>query len=62
MDRLTRMLGQVNQKSSAVLSVSVPPTRAEGYDGDMGAYQDDGGIIFCVKAFSKWWELTSDDE
>ena len=59
-DRLTRKLGQ--QKGTKFKEFQRKPLNNEGYDGDMGAYQDRGGIIFCVKAFGRWWEFTSDDE
>ena len=59
-DRLTRKLG--HHKQNKFKEFKHKPLNNEGYDGDIGAYQSDGGIVLCVKAFSRWWELTSDEE
>lgn len=59
LDRLTRKLG--HHKQTKFKEFKRKPLNNEGYDGDMGAYKDGGGIILCVKAFSRWWELASDE-
>ena len=60
LDRLTRKLG--HHKQTKFKEFKHKPLNNEGYDGDIGAYQSCGVIVFCVKAFSKWWELTADEE
>ena len=58
--RLARKLG--HHKGTKFKEFPRKPLNNEGYDGDIGAYQNRGGLVFCVKAFSRWWELTSDEE
>ena len=60
LDRLTRALG--HHKQTKFKEFKHKPLNNEGYDGDMGAYQSSGGILLCVNAYSRCWELTSDEE
>tara|TARA_Y100000310_G_scaffold142193_1_gene141649 strand:+ start:483 stop:1016 length:534 start_codon:yes stop_codon:yes gene_type:complete len=52
--------GLGHSKSSKLREFPRQPLDREGQDGDLGAYEDLGGIKFCVKAFGKWFLISSD--